>query len=382
VTADWTNLEAATVQPPPKKETLGKIADLLERNGIDVDDVGRIERMNFWQGFHKDEAGEAQVVDLMGISLSPKWSEGPAWPVVQAAKPTVVRAVPRQRKTPTQFRTAVVLPDPQIGFRRDLVTGEMDPFHDEQAMGCALAIVQHLNPDLIINLGDTLDLAQMSSYRKEAGFALTTQAALDRAHLWLAEQRANAPDAEIRLIEGNHDRRLLNYITDNALAAFGLRQANAPDSWPVMSVPFLLRLEALGIEYVEGYPAGITWINDRLACVHGERLKVSQVVDEERVSTIQGHIHRIELQHKTRRVRDGARTTLAASPGCLCRIDGTVPSTKGSTDSKGRAIRRPEDWQSGVAVVSFEEGDGQFHLELVPIHDGRAIFRGQPFRAV
>lgn len=364
---------------PRRKETLGKVADLLERNGIDVDDVGRVEKVRVWQGFYKDAAGEAHTVNMTGVTLSPKWAEGPAWPLVQQARPCRVRTLPARPPAAPGMRTCVILPDPQIGYRRDLITGEMDPFHDEQAMDAALRVLKAARPDLIINLGDTLDLAEFSRFEQEPGFALTTQASIDRVHAFLAQQRILAPHAEIRMIEGNHDRRLRNQIVANAKAAFGLRQANVPESWPVMSVPFLLRLDELGVEYVEGYPAGVTWINDRLACVHGERLKVSQVVDDERVSTIQGHVHRIELQHKTRRVRDGSKTSLAASPGCLCRIDGAVPSTKGSTDSNGRAIMRPENWQQGLAVVTFEPGDGPFHLELIPIHEGMAIFRGKTY---
>lgn len=362
---------------------LGKLADLLERNGISTDDIGAVHRVNLYQGFHKTADGEAEIVDLAAIQLSPSWEAGPAWPVVQQAKPTVIKARPPSFKPAANhgYETCVVLPDPQIGFRRDLVTGELDPFHDDTAMDTALSVLRDLQPNLIINLGDTLDLAEMSSFRKEASFALTTQATLDRAHEWLADQRAAVPDAEIRLIEGNHDRRLLNYITDNAKAAFGLRQANTPESWPVFTVPHLLRLDELDVEYVEGYPAGITWINDRLACVHGERLKVEQVVDEERVSIIQGHIHRIARATKTRRTIHGARVSLSASPGCLCRIDGAVPSTKGSTDSRGRAIMRPEDWQQGIAVVRYEPGDGKFKVDLVDIIDGWCMVEGRIYNA-
>lgn len=371
--------EDDTVAFSAARERLGKIADLLERNGIDVEDVGRVHKVNVWQGFYKDEEGNAQVVDMSGITLSPTWEEGPKWPVVQPAKPTIIRPVTSTRRKKTEFQTAVVLPDPQIGYRRDLVTGELDPFHDERAIDIALQVVRSIRPDLIVNLGDTLDFAEFSRFQQDPGFALTTQHTVDRGHRYFAQQRACAPEAEIRAMEGNHDRRLEKVIINNAKAAFGLRRAECPDEWPVMSVPNLLRLDDLDVEYIEGYPAGITWINDRLACVHGERLKVERVVDDERVSVIQGHIHRIELQHKTRRSRYGARHTLAASPGCLCRIDGAVPSTKGSTDSNGRAIMRPEDWQQGLAVVSYVPGDGPFKLDFVEIFDGMAIFRDHVF---
>ena len=36
-----------------------------------------------------------------------------------------------------------------------------------------------------------------------------------------------------------------------------------------------------------------------------------------------------------------------------------------------------ENWQQGVGVVTYEEGDGPFALELVPIFDGQVTFRGE-----
>ena len=79
---DFDTALAAQVEPN-RIATLGKIQELLTRNGIDVDDIGRVQRVNLWQGFHKDNDGEAQVVDLVGVQLSPAWADGPQWPVVQ-----------------------------------------------------------------------------------------------------------------------------------------------------------------------------------------------------------------------------------------------------------------------------------------------------------
>lgn len=370
------------------QERLGKISELLEKSGIALEDIGKIEkvRLNEWQGLTKDDEGKAQITDLSASSvvLVPKWTEGPAWPVVQQAAPTIIRAPPRRPRTTTTWKTAVILPDPQFGFRRDMRTDELDPFHDVRAISVAMAVLEAVSPDLVINIGDLLDLAEFSRHAQEPAFQRTTQAALDAGHVYLACQRAAAPKAEIRLIEGNHDRRIEKHIITNALAAFGLQRANQPQSWPVMSIPNLLRLDELEIEYVPGYPAGITWINDRLACIHGHKVRSSgstaaSVIDDERMSVVFGHIHRIELQHKTTRVRGGARTNLAASPGCLCRTDGAVPSVKGATDPFGRPLASYENWQSGMAVVNYQEGDSPFNLELVAIHDHGALFRGELF---
>lgn len=378
-------------------QLVAAIADKLTAQGLSAEHIGRIRSLKLdsktYQAMHKSAEGDAVVTDLkaggLSFSFSPSWDSGPEWPVVQPARPCVVRparsgragTVPKAER----FRTAVILPDAQIGYRR-YEDGTLDPFHDESAMAVALQIIRHLAPDVIVNLGDFLDFGAFSAkFVTEPSFAQTTQAALDRAHRFLAECRANAPDAEMVLLEGNHDARAGRLIMANAAAAFGLRQANAPDSWPVMSVPHLLRLDELAVEYVGGFPAGQHWINDNLACIHGRVARsgngatVRAVVDDERVSILQGHIHRHEVVYKTRHTRDGPKVSLVASPGTLARIDGAVPSTKGGIDPHGRPVRISEDWQNGIGVVTYEPGDGRFAYEPVFIHEGTAIFRGQRF---
>jgi hypothetical protein len=372
-----------------------KIAKLLTDNGVSIDDIGKIDKVRISEreiaNKMKDAYGGEHVVKdsitTTQLVITPSWDQGPEWPVVQQAKPTKVTPVKATKKQALDgWEIAVILPDTQIGFRQ--FPEGLDPFHDERAMQIALKIIRDLNPHKIINLGDFLDLPSFGTYEQEPAFANTTQETLDRAGLFLAEQRASAPDAQIELIEGNHDRRLQKMVLKNAMAAFGLRRAgDPPTSWPVMSVPYLLRLEDLDITYVEGYPAGITWINDNLACVHGSKVRsngstAAAVVDDERVSIIHGHIHRIEEQHKTRRTASGPKFSFAASPGCLCRIDGAVPSAKSSTDSTGRPVNAVENWQQGLGIVHYEPGNGRFAYQAVPIYDGWAMYNGKEYSLV
>jgi hypothetical protein len=198
-----------------------------------------------------------------------------------------------------------------------------------------------------------------------------------------AELRRAAPNARIVWLAGNHEERLPNYVLDNAKAAFGLRRGNTPQSWPVLSVPFLCRFDDFGVEFLPGYPASAFWINQRLRVIHGDRAKsngstVHGYLANEKTSVICGHIHRREWAERTREDHDGPRTTLAASPGCLARIDGAVPSTKGGTDLDGRPLTRHEDWQQGAAVVRYH-ADGRFAYEQVAIHDGWALYNGKEY---
>lgn len=367
------------------KEKIGRLAELLERSGIDADDVGRVEKINVWQGFYKDENGEAQTVDMAGIVLSPEWASGPQWPVVQPAAPTTVRPV-KSTGAKTDAITTVVLPDPQIGYRR--VRDDLVPMHDEAAMDVALQIVRDIKPQRVVNLGDFIDLPEWSSkFLVLPEFVLTTQPSLDRAHLFLAQQRAVVgDDAEIVLLAGNHDDRLGKAIAKNAMAAMRLRRASAPEEFPVLSIPFLLRLEDLKVAYVGGYPAGrfkITQGNGRLTplyAIHGERLDVAKVAREERQSFVQGHIHRIAMHSYTFEIADHAETVIAFSPGCLCRVDGAVPSTRSGTDEHGLPLRRFEAWQQGLAVIQ-EDADGLWSSEIITIYEGSAVFRGKRYKS-
>ena len=101
----------------------------------------------------------------------------------------------------------------------------------------------------------------------------------------------------------------------------------------------------------------------------------------EKTSVIYGHIHRLEWAERTREDYDGAKTILAASPGCLARIDGAVPSTKGGIDLDGRPLHSTEDWQQGLAVIPYHLDSGNFVYEQVPIRDGWSMWRGKEYAA-
>ena len=312
----------------------------------------------------------------------------PSWEPVNRAKPVVIQAPKPAKKKNSKHTVHIALPDPQIGFR-DL-HGRLDPFHDEAAMDVALQITSWLEEndriDTVINLGDYLDLPAQGRFEQEASFAFTTQAAFDRGHLFLQQQRAAAgPKAKIVLVEGNHDRRMEKFITANALSAFGLRRANTTEL-PAMSIPYLLRLDEIGVEYIDAYPAGAYWITERLRAIHGNKARsngstaAAYTNADPHISTIFGHAHRLEIQSRTVFNRDGAIRTTAVSPGCLCRVDGAVPSVNGSTHIDGTPAKYYENWQQGVAIVTVQP-DGEFFTELVQIKDGVAWFRGVQFAA-
>lgn len=368
-------------------DKLGKLARLLERSGIDLEDVSRVERVNLWQGFLKDPDGKAEKVDLAGISLVPRWADGPEWPVIQPGPPVRLPPTKTLKRTASGWEVAVVLPDIQAGYFRG-PGGVLEPTHDEAALAVALAVVKAAKPSLVVLVGDNADLPEFGKYRLSVAFQQTTQATIDRLTLFLAELRQAAPAARIVWLAGNHEERLPNYLLDNAKAAFGLRRGTLPEerpsTWPLLSIPELLRMNEFGVEYIPGYPASHVWVTPRLKIVHGEIVRsqsstASAYLNREKTSVIFGHVHRREYAARTRDDHDGPREVMAASPGCLARVDGAVPSTKGGTDLDGRPVYRGEDWQQGIAVVPYRKDTGVFVYEQVAILQGWAMWRGKEF---
>lgn len=311
---------------------------------------------------------------------------GPAWPVVQRAAPVEVH-VPVVPSKPARgdLRMSLKCADPQIGFRA--VGDEYEAFHDDDAMALFVEIVRREQPEEVVLLGDIIDLPSQSRWAQEAGFARTTQMALDATHAWLASIRAAAPDAEIVLVEGNHDKRMQNFIETNALAAFGLRQANKPEAWPSMSLPHLLRLDELGITYMDAYPAAVHWDDDTTRNIHGTRANskgstMSQYAQElPHINTWAGHTHRAEIVYKTvMGPRGEAIESYSANPGCLCRTDGTVPSVHGAIHSDGSSATVVEDWQQGFGVNLYD-GSGNSWPQVYRIKNGTTVYKGEVITA-
>lgn len=352
-----------------------KLQEALEEKGV----ISKA-RFSAYQMLTKDNEGEAQIHDLKAEKFDVAFDYEPKWPVVQRVESKRLHKQ-ESKKAPGDSKRAVILPDLQI------------PWHDEKAVEVALKILKDAKPDKVVVLGDLLDLAAFSRFEQRPEFAGTTQAAIVYAHQLLAEIRRLAPTAEIAVLEGNHDKRLEKSNLVNWGASHGIKRAVDyinNDGYPVMSVPHLLSLDTLDIEYVGGYPANRYWINDRLQVRHGQRVRsagstAKLVSDDERVSTIFGHVHRIETHFKTTQVRAGGRTSAAFSIGALCRIDGSVPSTKNGYDLSGKPVENYEDWQQAICIVDYEDGDNAFNVQPTYIdtfNNYRAVYNGRVYEAM
>lgn len=266
---------------------------------------------------------------------------------IRQAAPTIVR--PSRRKKPSRLDS------------RTLIAGDSQiPFHDENAHRSFIQAVAETQPDNVVFTGDMLDLPSLSRFTQRSEWADTTQAAIDTYHNFLAEVRANAPDATIAVVHGNHEQRMDDYVRNNAREVLGLKRANMPKELAVLTLQYLVRYEDLDVISVDGYPNGTYWLEDNMKVVHGTNVakggsNAAKYLREERDTTIYGHTHRQELAYRTFARQIGHATIAAASPGCLAKIDGSVPGFRHTVDAQGELVKRAEDWQQGLLVVDHNE---------------------------
>lgn len=304
---------------------------------------------------------------------------------LSTAAPTIIRpsrARPKARKN----RLLMDVPDIQFGYRR-LPDGSLRALHDEGGLDMVLQISREEQPTDIILGGDELDLPELSKYPADSRhFIDTLQISIDGLHQFLAQLRAENPNARIRSLDSNHIRRIGNTMIKHAMPLFGVRQANMPDSWPVMTYPHLLRLDELEIEFVSGYPAVEAVINDRLTAIHGDRANArgstaSQYLQYRERSLLFHHTHRRESLERT---TPSGRVISAFSFGHLTDNTGPVPHVGSSVSDKGDVIEHTMNWQKGIGFVEFDEGDKPFNTIPIPFHEEKdglvAMLNGKEYR--
>lgn len=304
---------------------------------------------------------------------------------LSTAAPTVIRPArvrPRQAKN----RLLMDIPDIQFGYRR-LPDGSLRPLHDPEALDLVLQISREEQPTDIILGGDELDFPELSRFPADSRhFIDTLQVSIDGLHTFLARLRAENPNARIRSLDSNHIRRLGSTMIKHAMPLFGVRQANLPDAWPVMTYPHLLRLEELGIQFDSGYPAVETVINDRLTAVHGDRSNArgstaSQYLNYRERSLLFHHTHRRESLERT---TPSGKVISAFSFGHLTDNTGPVPHHGSSVSDKGEVISHTMNWQKGIGFVEYDEGDKPFQTRAVPFHEEAsglvAMLNGKEYR--
>lgn len=268
-------------------------------------------------------------------------------------------------------RTILAFGDAQMGFRR--IGDRMEPLHDLGAMSAMLALAKDLQPDVMVDLGDDIDLAELSRFAPDSRhFQNTLQPSLQADHDWHARLSEVTPDAERHLVDSNHAKRWGAYILQHAGVL-----AEVPD----LKLHRLLKLDEIGWQFHGGYGSAEYEYADDLAFKHGTlatasgstAFKLGKENPDRHV--VQGHAHRMESQYHTDRKGNAFGAFVV---GALCRIDGVVPSYHSGVDHNDEPVKNYENWQQGVMVIR-DYGDGQYTFDHAPIHKGELLFEGKVY---
>lgn len=294
------------------------------------------------------------------------------------------KITPSRRKAPTrEHRRLFVFSDAQIDYRR-LDDGSLEPLHDERAMRVARLICRDVQPDEIINLGDTVDLASLSRFKPDSDhFHRTLGPAFQRVHDMYAELRADSPSARIIEVDSNHNTRLRDFVLKNMPQLYNMHRAGDDDEYPVMSYPYLANISHMGVEWISGYGAaeyvyGEEYGKPPIVFKHGNTMASSgstalkESKDNAENHIIRGHGHRIEQHTRTNRAGQYLSSIML---GALCRIDGIVPGYHSAVNDRNEVVRKVQNWQNSLLVIDDYNGDYEFRT--IPIRDGTAYFDGK-----
>lgn len=280
----------------------------------------------------------------------------------------------------SELKKGVIIPDTHIGYRRDSYSQEMLPFHDRRCLDIDLQLIRDIKPDLIVVLGDFLDMPNWSKkFTRSPEFANILQASVKEGHWWLRNMRESAPEAQIVYVSGNHDSRIPRFLKSNTKAAYGVKPATATKDDPdLVSVPNLLDLQSLQIEWIGNYPDGGYWINDNLVAEHGNKVSsvsgksAGKVLEDARESHVFGHVHRVESATKTAYPKNGPKEYRASSLGCQVYLDNQGTPVPGQ--------KKKQDWQNAVGVVEYEPNNGYFSITPILIYNGKMVFNGKKYK--
>tara|TARA_Y100000114_G_C11763516_1_gene331440 strand:- start:3966 stop:5324 length:1359 start_codon:yes stop_codon:yes gene_type:complete len=342
------------------------LPDLLSAANVsDKDWIVTKHVVNKWDAVSKDG-----TVELFQVKA---WLEKRPEFFAPVIKPVRVKRRKFNRKESPE-KVALIIPDSQHGFRR--LNGELVPMHDRRCVDIAIQVCDYLKPDEVVLLGDMLDLAPWGKYSTSPDLKFTTQPSLLELH-WFLQSLRDCGDHAITYLEGNHEARIKKAVVEKLEEAVDLRPVGRDVGRPLFSIPNLLSLDEIGVDYIEPYGSSYWLFDNAVRCHHGStvRTKGGQTVTAMLSSgttshEIVGHIHRREFASRRIPSNGGLVTVDAMSPGCFCRVDTEISLVPAYA---GKSV----DWQHGMGIV-YKYHD-RVSMHLIPIDDGACYVNGERF---
>ena len=295
------------------------------------------------------------------------------------------RITPTRRKRATELgKKILVFGDSQIGYHRVYDAEGNDhliPTHSEEALSVICQINAEERPHTIVNVSDTVDLAELSRFDpKSDSFHRTLGPSFQRAHNLYAQLRADNPDARIVEVDSNHTARAQKAMMKRYPEWYGFTLPG--EDYPMMSYYRLANLAHVEVEFISGYGSaefvyGEEYDKPPIVFKHGVHSSSSpgatvrkEAAHNPTVHVVRGHGHSYEAIAQT--TRDGD-TLHYVQLGTTCETTGAVPSYYGAVDDFGHPVRYQENWQQQALVITDYEG--QYQFDVIDIIRGVAYYK-------
>jgi hypothetical protein len=255
----------------------------------------------------------------------------------------------KARRGKSKLHHAVVYGDTHIGFQ------------DKKALKVVSGVIQDIQPEQIVHLGDLLDCYTISDFRRDPARLSTLQDEIDEAQDHISGMRALAPKAKFTLLEGNHEHRLEKAIWTLPGAAAQLPKLKVFQK--AMTWPNLLRTEDLGVAFLPYAGQSKVKVLPNIIVKHGDIVRPAGGYSAKGEhgkygkSGISGHTHRMGAHFH----RDYHGSHVWWEAGCTCQM--------------AMEYAADPDWQQGCLVVTYEPDGNWFQIEPVYIQDGKGIWR-------
>lgn len=284
----------------------------------------------------KNAEGEGEIYDLVARRFMN---------VPEVTDDLFISQAPPIRVTPSRRQR----PESEYDERIATVGDIHFPFQNQRKLDLCRTGLRILEPTHIDLLGDNLDSPNYSRFGTRKEWADATQQGIEEYAEFLGQLRADHPDAVITWHEGNHDQRQELRVREYNEDLLGIKRAG--EEHTALSLAFLLRLDELGVELIDGYPSGRRVVKDsegtpQLEIYHGNvtagSLAMSKVIKTAFVSQNTGHTHNLGIVAKTFYVGDEERTIYGAESGTFADSD-RIPSGKYAPNQQVR-----HDWHAGI----------------------------------
>lgn len=225
------------------------------------------------------------------------------------------------------------------------------PFHDKDAWFCMLKAATYFKPDMVVCLGDLIDLATVSAWSKSPEvLRMRYDEEIYAANLLVSDLEELAQERVF--IEGNHETRLRRTIDKYVPAISGrvsIRSDLGLDNWEY-------------VPYGQPYQLGDTKVVHDVGRAGETAVRMSG--DDLKENIIIGHVHRMEIVY---RGKLGGGKYFAACFGWLGDVKHVTYMDPAKTAK----------WRTGFGVGYLI--DGKLSITGVPIDDGKCVLEGKEF---